>query len=85
LCEAYHTSREETAQLNAAMDTLTKKLNENIAISTPPSPDTMTTSSVMEEIMMQLSHIQNDIQDVLDVVRNPPGKRKQRTSGQNNK
>jgi hypothetical protein len=30
----------------------------------------------MEEMMMQLSHVQHDIQDVLEAVRNPPGKRK---------
>jgi hypothetical protein len=84
LCEAYCTSREETAMLKAAVDTLTKKLNENIAISTPPSPGTMTSPTAMEEMTMHLSHIQNDIQDVLDTVRNPPGKRKSCTSGQDN-
>jgi hypothetical protein len=33
---------------------------------------------------MQLSHIQHDIQNVLDAIRNPPGKRKRCTSGQEN-
>jgi hypothetical protein len=76
LHEAYHASREETVVLKAAVDSLMKKLNENIAISTPPSPETITTSTTMEEMTMQLSHVQNDIQDILDAVRNPPSKRK---------
>jgi hypothetical protein len=84
LREAYRASREETAALKAAVDTLTKKLDENIAISAPPSPATTTTSTTMEEMTMQLSHVKNDIQDVLDAVRNPPGKRKRRTSGHDN-
>jgi hypothetical protein len=42
LCEHYHASSEETVLLKAAVDTLMKTLNENIAISTPPSPETMT-------------------------------------------
>jgi hypothetical protein len=61
-----------------------KKLDENIAIYTPPAPETMTTSNAMEEMMMQLSHVQHDIQDVLDAVRNSPGKRKRCTSSQDN-
>jgi hypothetical protein len=76
LCKAYHASREEIAALKAAVDNLTKKLDEHITISTPPSPETTTSSTAMEEMMMQLSHVQNDIQDILDAVRNPPGKRK---------
>jgi hypothetical protein len=36
----------------------------------------------MEEMTMQLSVIQHDIQDILEVVRNPPGKRKRHTSNQ---
>jgi hypothetical protein len=36
----------------------------------------------MEEMTMQLSIVQHDIQDVLEAVRNPPGKRKRRTSNQ---
>jgi hypothetical protein len=84
LCEAYRASREETAMLKAAVDTLTKKLDENIAISAPPSPETTTTPSAVEEMMMQLSHVQHDIQDILDAVRNPPGKRKRCTSNQDN-
>jgi hypothetical protein len=36
LQEAYRASREETALLKAAVDTLMKKLNETMTISTPP-------------------------------------------------
>jgi methyl-accepting chemotaxis protein len=85
LREAYHASREETAALKAAVNTLTKKLDENIATTAPPSPETATSSSAMEEMTMQLSHVQHDIQDVLDAIRNPPGKRKRCTSNQDNK
>jgi hypothetical protein len=84
LCEAYRSSREETALLKAAVDSLRKKLHESTAMSAPPSAGTVTTSTMMEEMTMQLSHVQNDIQDVLEAVRNPPGKRKHHTSGQDN-
>jgi hypothetical protein len=84
LHKAYHASREETAALKAAVDALTQKLEENTVISAPPSPGTMASSTTMEEMTMQLFHVQHDVQDVLDAVRNPPGKRKQRTSGQDN-
>jgi hypothetical protein len=84
LREAYLASREETAALKAAVDALMKKLDENIATTAPPSPETATPSSAMEEMTMQLSHVQHDIQDVLDAVRNPPGKRKRCTSNQDN-
>jgi outer membrane protein TolC len=84
LREAYRTSREETAALKAAVDTLTKKLDENIATMVPPSLETVTSSTAMEEMTMQLSNVQHDIQDVLDAIRNPPGKRKQCTSNQDN-
>jgi DNA-directed RNA polymerase subunit F len=80
LREAYRVSREETAALKAAMDTLMKKVDENIATMMPPSPETVTSSTAMEEMMMQLSQVQHDIQDILDAVRNTPGKRKRRTS-----
>jgi hypothetical protein len=63
---------------------LTKTLDENIAITVPPSPQMVTSSTTIEEMMMQLSHVQHDIQDILDAIRNPPGKRKRRTSDQNN-
>jgi hypothetical protein len=65
LREAYRASREETAALKAAVDTLTKKLEENITTTAPPSPETATSSSAMEEMTMQLSHVQHDIQDVV--------------------
>jgi regulator of replication initiation timing len=84
LREAYCTSTEETAALKAAMDTLRKKLDENIATTMPPSPETTTSPTAMEEMTIQLSHVQYDIQDILDTVRNPPGKRKHRTSNQDN-
>jgi hypothetical protein len=80
LRKAYRASREETAMLKAAVETLMKKLDESTAMSAPPLLGTVTTSTTMEEMMMQLSHVQNDIQDVLDMVRNPPGKRKRRAS-----
>jgi hypothetical protein len=76
LREPYHASREETAALKAAVDTLTKKLDENITTTVPPSPETVTSSTAMEEMMMQLSNVQHDIHDILDAVRNPPGNRK---------
>jgi hypothetical protein len=76
LCEAYCASREETAALKAAVDALMKRIDENIATTAPPSPDTMTSSTMMEEMMMQLSVMQYDIQDILKEVRNPPSKRK---------
>jgi hypothetical protein len=82
LHEAYHASREETAALKAAVDALMKRIDENIATTMPPSPDTATSSTTMEEMTMQLSVMQHDIQDVLEAVRNPPGKRKQRSSNQ---
>jgi hypothetical protein len=82
LREAYRASREETAALKAAVDALMKRINETIGTTVPPSPDTVTSSTVMEEMTMQLSVVQHDIQDVLEAVRNPPGKRKRRTSNQ---
>jgi hypothetical protein len=82
LCEAYRTSREETAALKAAVDALTKRIDKNISTLAPPSPDLMASSTTIEEMMMELSVIQHDIQDVLEAVRNPPGKRKRRTSTQ---
>jgi hypothetical protein len=84
LRQAYCASREEPAALKAAVDTLMKKLDKNIAITVPPSPETVIPSTGMEEMTMQLSHIQHDIQDVLDAIRNPPGKRKRCTSSQDN-
>jgi hypothetical protein len=79
---AYDASKQETAALNAAVDTLSRKIDDQIAIPAPPSPDLMGSPTTMEEMTMQLSVIQHDIQDVLEAVRNPPGKRKQCTSNQ---
>jgi hypothetical protein len=76
LRKAHEASRMETAALQAAVDTLTRKLDEHTAISAPPSPDIRASSTSMEEMTMQLSIVQHDIQDVLEAVRNPPGKRK---------
>jgi hypothetical protein len=61
LCEAYYVSREETAALKAAVDTLMKKLDENTISSTPPSPETIAPSTTMEEIIMQLSNVQHNL------------------------
>jgi hypothetical protein len=82
LCKAYCTSREETAALKAAVDSLTWKINEQLAILAPPSPDLWASPATMEEVTMQLSVVQYNIQDILEAVRNPASKRKQRTSNQ---
>jgi hypothetical protein len=73
---AYDASRAETAALKAAVDTLTWRFDEQNAIPAPPSPDLTASSTMMEEMTMQLCVVQHDIQDVLEAVRNPPGKRK---------
>jgi hypothetical protein len=83
LRKAYRQSTAETAALKATVDTLTKQLDEHIVFPALPLPDPTISSSAMEEITMQLSHVQHNIQDVLDSVRNPPGKRKRRGSDQN--
>jgi hypothetical protein len=82
LCKAHEASRRETAALQAAVDTLMHKLDEHTAILAPPLPEIRASSTSMEEMMMQLSVIQHDIQDILQAVHNPPGKRKQYTSNQ---
>jgi hypothetical protein len=76
LCEAYRTSREETAALKATVNALMKRIDETITTTVPPSPATMSSLTTMEEMTMQLSVIQHDIQDILEAVRNPLGKRK---------
>jgi regulator of replication initiation timing len=83
LRKAYHRFTAETAALQATVDTLTKQLDERIIIPAPPLPDPATSPSAMEEMTMQLSHIQHDIQDVLEAIRNPPSKRKRWGSDQN--
>jgi hypothetical protein len=83
LRKAYHQSTAETAALKATVDTLMKQLDERIIIPASPLPDPATSPSAMEEMTMQLSHVQHDIQDVLAAIRNPPGKRKRWGSDQN--
>jgi regulator of replication initiation timing len=83
LRKAYHQSIAETAALKATVDTLMKQLDEHIVFPALPLPDPMASSTTMEEMTMQLSVVQNDIQDVLAAVCNPPGKRKRRGSDQN--
>jgi hypothetical protein len=83
LRKAYRQSTAETAALKATVDTLTKQLDEHIVFPALPLPDPATSSSAMEEMTMQLSHVQHNIHDVLDAVRNPPGKRKRWGSDQN--
>jgi hypothetical protein len=79
---AYGASKQETVALRATVDTLSRKSDQQIAIPAPPSPDLSASPTTMEEMMMQLSVIQHDIQDVLEAVRNAPGKRKRCTSTQ---
>jgi regulator of replication initiation timing len=83
LRKAYRQSTAETAALKATVDTVTKQLDEHIVFPALPLPDHATSPSAMEEMTMQLSHVQHDIQDVLAAVRNTPGKRKRRGSDQN--
>jgi hypothetical protein len=83
LGKAYRHSTAETAALKATVDTLTKQLDEHIVFPALPLPDLANSPSAMEEMTMQLSHVQHDIQDVLAAVRNRPGKRKRRGSDQN--
>jgi hypothetical protein len=83
LRKAYRQSTAKTAALKATVDTLTKQLDERIAILAPPLPYPATSPSAMDEMTVQLSHVQHNIQDVLAAVRNPPGKRKRRGSDQN--
>jgi hypothetical protein len=61
LCKAYHQSAAETAVLKATVHTLTKQLNEHIIFPALPLPDPVTSPSAMEEMMLQLSHVQHDI------------------------
>jgi hypothetical protein len=83
LCKAYRQSTAETAALKATVDSLTKQLDEHIIFLALPLLDLVTSPSAMEKMIIQLSHIQHNIQDVLEAVRNPPGKRKQQRSDQN--
>jgi hypothetical protein len=56
LHEAYHASREETAALKAAMDALMKRTDKTITTTAPPSLDTITSSTMIEEMIIQLSY-----------------------------
>jgi hypothetical protein len=47
------------------MDALMKRIDENITTTAPPSPDTATSCTMMEEMMLQLSVMQYDIQEML--------------------
>jgi hypothetical protein len=76
LRRAYHESTTKTVALKTAVDRLTKRLDNNIISPALPPPERTASSTAMEEMTMQLSVVQNDIQDVLEAVRNPPGKRK---------
>jgi hypothetical protein len=60
-----------------------KQLDEHIIFPALPLPDPVTSPSAMEEMTIQLSHIQHNIQDILEAIRNPPGKRKRWGSNQN--
>jgi hypothetical protein len=76
LCKAYCQSTTETVALKATVDTLMKQLNKCIIILALPLPDPVTSPSAMEEMTMQLSHVQHNIQDILEAIHNPPSKRK---------
>jgi hypothetical protein len=52
---AYDASKQETAALKAAVDTLSRKIDEQITIPAPPLPDYSASSTTMEEMTMQLS------------------------------
>jgi hypothetical protein len=83
LCEVQEDSRKEKTALQAAVDNLTHRLDEQPAISAPPSLEIMASSTTMEKTTIQLSITHHDIQDILAAVRNPPSKRKRCTSNQN--
>jgi hypothetical protein len=83
LYRAYHKSMTETVALKTTVDRYMKRLDNNIIPLALPPPEPLASSTTMEEMMMQLSVVQNDIQDVLADVRNPPGKRKRWGSDQN--
>jgi hypothetical protein len=83
LRKAYSQSTAGTAALKATVATITKQLDKHIVFPALPLLDLVTSPSAMEEMTMQLSHVQHDIQDILEAIRNPPGKRKRRGSDQN--
>jgi hypothetical protein len=86
LLTAHRESRAETAALRDAVADLTRQITGlNATPPPPPSPTTeATTSSAVEEMSLQILNVQRDIQDVLDAVRNPAGKRKRAPSDTRN-
>jgi hypothetical protein len=76
LLEAKRASREENTLLKAAIEELTRKITEQSSPPTPPCPEIANNPCAGQEMSLQLFDIQRDIQDVLEVVRNPRGKRK---------
>jgi hypothetical protein len=61
LHKAYHQSTAKTAALKATVDTLTKQLDEHIITLATPLLDPATSPSAMEEMTVQLSHVQHNI------------------------
>jgi hypothetical protein len=76
LHKAYCQSTAKRAALKATVDTLTKQLDKHIVLLALPLLDPATSPLAMEEMTMHLSHIQHDIQHILEAVCNPPSKRK---------
>jgi hypothetical protein len=50
LCEVHEASRKEIAALQATVDILIYKLDEHTAISAPPLPEIMASSTTIEEM-----------------------------------
>jgi hypothetical protein len=74
---AYYALHNENTVLKTAIEDLTQQIMNQTVMPSPPSPTTdITTSSTMEEMTLQILDVQRDIQDMLDAVGNPTGKRK---------
>jgi hypothetical protein len=80
LLEAYRVSRKENTLLKATVEELTRKITEQASPPTPPSLEIANDPSAGEEMSLQLFDVQRDMRDVLEVVRNPTGKRKRAPS-----
>jgi hypothetical protein len=76
LLEAYHVSREENTLQKAAIEELMRTIMEQTSPATPLSLDIANNPSARQEMSLQLYDVQRDIQDMLEVVCNPAGKRK---------
>jgi regulator of replication initiation timing len=77
LVEAYHALHEQNTHLKAMIKDIMSKITEQTMTPTPRSLDiTRNHHSAMQEISLQLFDIQCNVQDVLDMVCNPMGKRK---------